>query len=251
MSPAAAEPAEGSLLLDDQLCFALYAASRAVTARYRPLLEELGLTYPQYLVMLVLWEQDSISVRDLGTALQLESSTLSPLLKRLEASGLLRREQPARRRTLGRHPAHRRGERMREQAAAVPLAIGDAMGLTPEQDALAKQLLRLITANVAMRLNRPPPARSRSTRRPDVAAVQLSLQVQRHLLDRVPGIRSEAISRKEMADVNGDSSRTTRSTSGPRATIDGVGTGTPTVAAHRTHRAPRAVHTRSTRPVRR
>lgn len=67
-----------SLLLDDQLCFALYAASRAVTARYRPLLDELGLTYPQYLVMLALWEQDSISVRDLGAALQLESSTLSP-----------------------------------------------------------------------------------------------------------------------------------------------------------------------------
>jgi DNA-binding MarR family transcriptional regulator len=149
MSPAAAEPAEGSLLLDDQLCFALYAASRAVTARYRPLLDELGLTYPQYLVMLVLWEQDSISVRDLGIALQLESSTLSPLLKRLEASGLLRRE---RRRDDERSVAIRltdTGERMREQAAAVPLAIGDAMGLTPAQDALAKQLLRLITANVA------------------------------------------------------------------------------------------------------
>ncbi|MFG2372087.1 MarR family winged helix-turn-helix transcriptional regulator [Streptomyces sp. NPDC048504] len=149
MSPAAAEPAEGSLLLDDQLCFALYAASRAVTARYRPLLDELGLTYPQYLVMLVLWEQDSISVRDLGAALQLESSTLSPLLKRLETNGLLRRE---RRRDDERSVAIRltdAGERMREQAAAVPLAIGDAMGLTPAQDALTKQLLRLITANVA------------------------------------------------------------------------------------------------------
>ncbi|MFJ9243713.1 MarR family winged helix-turn-helix transcriptional regulator [Streptomyces sp. NPDC101776] len=149
MSPAAAEPAEGSLLLDDQLCFALYAASRAVTARYRPLLEELGLTYPQYLVMLVLWEQDSISVRDLGIALQLESSTLSPLLKRLETNGLLRRE---RRRDDERSVAIRltdAGARMRDQAAAVPLAIGDAMGLTPDQDALAKQLLRLITANVS------------------------------------------------------------------------------------------------------
>lgn len=89
----APEPAEGSLLLDDQLCFALYAASRAVTARYRPLLDELGLTYPQYLVMLVLWERDSISVRELGASLQLESSTLSPLLKRLEANGLLHRER--------------------------------------------------------------------------------------------------------------------------------------------------------------
>ncbi|UXX96477.1 MarR family transcriptional regulator [Streptomyces sp. AD2-2] len=149
MNPAAEGPAEGSLLLDDQLCFALYAASRAVTARYRPLLDALGLTYPQYLVMLVLWEQDSISVRDLGTALQLESSTLSPLLKRLEASGLLRRE---RRRDDERSVAIRltdTGARLRERAGAVPLAIGDAMGLTPAQDALAKQLLRLITANVS------------------------------------------------------------------------------------------------------
>jgi DNA-binding MarR family transcriptional regulator len=148
MSPAEAKR-EGSLLLDDQLCFALYAASRAVTARYRPLLDELQLTYPQYLVMLVLWEQDSISVRDLGSALQLESSTLSPLLKRLESNGLLRRE---------RRPEDERsvsitltdaGARMRERAATVPLAIGDAMGLTPEQDATVKQLLRLLTANVS------------------------------------------------------------------------------------------------------
>ncbi len=85
-------------------------------ARYRPLLDALGLTYPQYLVMLVLWEQDSISVRDLGTALQLESSTLSPLLKRLEASGLLRRE---RRRDDERSVAIRltdTGARLRERA---------------------------------------------------------------------------------------------------------------------------------------
>lgn len=88
-------PAEGSLQLQDQLCFALYAASRAVTARYRPLLDELGLTYPQYLVMLVLWERADVSVRELGGALQLESSTLSPLLKRLEANGLVRRERRA------------------------------------------------------------------------------------------------------------------------------------------------------------
>ncbi|KAA0940613.1 MarR family transcriptional regulator [Streptomyces apricus] len=136
-------------MLDDQLCFALYAASRAVTARYRPLLDELGLTYPQYLVMLVLWEQDSISVRDLGAALQLESSTLSPLLKRLEAAGLLRRE----RRTDDERSVALRltdaGLRLQDRADAVPLAMGDAMGLTPEQDATAKQLLRLLTANVS------------------------------------------------------------------------------------------------------
>jgi DNA-binding MarR family transcriptional regulator len=147
-APTAEQAEEGSLLLDDQLCFALYAASRAVTARYRPLLDELGLTYPQYLVMLVLWEQDSISVRDLGQALQLESSTLSPLLKRLEASGLLRRERrPEDERSVAIRLTDA-GARLQEKARDVPLAIGDAMGLTKEQDALAKQLLRLLTANV-------------------------------------------------------------------------------------------------------
>ncbi|MCX4911378.1 MarR family winged helix-turn-helix transcriptional regulator [Streptomyces sp. NBC_00878] len=149
MSTAGAEPAqEGSLLLDDQLCFALYAASRAVTARYRPLLDELGLTYPQYLVMLVLWEQDAISVRDLGNALQLESSTLSPLLKRLEANGLLWRERRAEDERSVALRLTDAGARLRDRADTVPLAIGDAMGLTPEQDATAKQLLRLLTTNV-------------------------------------------------------------------------------------------------------
>jgi DNA-binding MarR family transcriptional regulator len=140
---------EGSLLLDDQLCFALYAASRAVTTRYRPLLDTLGLTYPQYLVMLVLWEQDSISVSDLGAALHLESSTLSPLLKRLEAGGLLRRERrPEDERSVAVRLTEA-GVQLRDKARTVPVAIGRAMGLTAEQDTAAKELLRLITANVA------------------------------------------------------------------------------------------------------
>ncbi|MFF4435160.1 MarR family winged helix-turn-helix transcriptional regulator [Streptomyces sp. NPDC001513] len=149
MAKAATVQAEGdSLRLEDQLCFALYAASRAVTASYRPLLDELGLTYPQYLVMLALWERDSLSVRDLGAALQLESSTLSPLLKRLEANGLVLRE---RRVDDERSVAVRlteAGAALQGKARTVPLAIGDAMNLTPEQDATARYLLRLITANV-------------------------------------------------------------------------------------------------------
>ncbi|MEU5518831.1 MarR family transcriptional regulator [Streptomyces griseoaurantiacus] len=141
-------PAPGSLLLDDQLCFALYAASRAVTARYRPLLEELELTYPQYLVMLVLWDRDGSTVSELGKALQLESSTLSPLLKRLEAAGLLRRERrPDDERSVALHLTEA-GTALRERAAAVPTAMGDAMGLTAEEDATAKRLLRLLTTHV-------------------------------------------------------------------------------------------------------
>jgi MarR family transcriptional regulator, organic hydroperoxide resistance regulator len=79
--------------LDDQLCFALYSASRAVTAVYRPLLDELGITYPQYLVLLVLWEERQCSVGHLGNRLHLDSGTLSPLLKRLEAAGLVVRRR--------------------------------------------------------------------------------------------------------------------------------------------------------------
>src|ERR671927_298603 len=82
-----------SVALDDQLCFALYAASRAVTARYRPMLEAIGLTYPQYLVMMLLWEQDNQTVGQLGSRLALDSGTLPPLLKRLTAAGLVTRHR--------------------------------------------------------------------------------------------------------------------------------------------------------------
>jgi DNA-binding MarR family transcriptional regulator len=82
-----------SVLLDDQLCFALYAASRALTARYRPQLDEIGLTYPQYLVMMLLWEEDNQTVGQLGARLNLDSGTLSPLLKRLTAAGLVTRHR--------------------------------------------------------------------------------------------------------------------------------------------------------------
>lgn len=82
---------EQALLLDNQLCFALYSASLAMTKLYKPLLEELGLTYPQYLVMLVLWEGDGLMVSELGQRLSLDSGTLTPLLKRLETAGLISR----------------------------------------------------------------------------------------------------------------------------------------------------------------
>ncbi|NPC58859.1 MarR family winged helix-turn-helix transcriptional regulator [Caenimonas soli] len=80
-----------ALLLDNQLCFALYSASLAMTKLYKPLLDELGLTYPQYLTLLVLWERDGLTVSELGERLSLDSGTLTPLLKRLEAAGLIAR----------------------------------------------------------------------------------------------------------------------------------------------------------------
>ena len=88
--PQKHDPAQ-ALLLDNQLCFALYSTSLAMTKLYQPLLEELGLTYPQYLAMLVLWERDGLMVSELGERLYLDSGTLTPLLKRLEGAGLVAR----------------------------------------------------------------------------------------------------------------------------------------------------------------
>ena len=85
-----AAPAQ-ALLLDNQLCFARYSASLAMTKLYKPWLDELGLTYPQYLVMLGLWEEDGLSVSELGNRLHLDSGTLTPLLKRIESAGLVSR----------------------------------------------------------------------------------------------------------------------------------------------------------------
>lgn len=140
---------EFSLLLDDQLCFALYAASRAVTHRYRPLLDDLGLTYPQYLVLLMLWEHGAVPIKDIGATLQLDYGTLTPLLKRLEAAGLVRRERrPDDERTV-RISLTGQGRDLRERARTVPGAMGAAMKLTPSQFDEARRLLRLLTANVS------------------------------------------------------------------------------------------------------
>lgn len=108
------------LKLDHQLCFALYSASLAMTKLYKPLLAPLNLTYPQYLAMLVLWERDAIAVSDLGQRLQLDSGTLTPLLKRLEANGLVLRQRDTadeRRVMLTLTPA---GRGLKSRAAKVP-----------------------------------------------------------------------------------------------------------------------------------
>ena len=134
----------GSLLLDDQLCFALYAAQRAVTAAYRPLLDELGLTYPQYLVMLVLWETDGLTVSELGQRLSLDSGTLTPLLKRLEAAGLvnrLRAVQDERRVHIHLTAA---GRKLKARAARVPGCVLAASQCSlPELMQLTTQLRKL------------------------------------------------------------------------------------------------------------
>jgi DNA-binding MarR family transcriptional regulator len=132
------------LELDNQVCFALYAASRAVTQLYRPVLDALGLTYPQYLVMLVLWERGPITVKDLGAALELDSGTLSPLLKRLESAGLVRRERSAAdERSVQVHLTDA-GAALRKRASNVPRKIAGATGLElAELGRLRRQLTEL------------------------------------------------------------------------------------------------------------
>jgi MarR family transcriptional regulator, organic hydroperoxide resistance regulator len=140
--------ARGSLRLDDQLCFALYAASRAVTQRYRPLLDELGLTYPQYLVMLVLWEQGPTTVKGLAEALQLDYGTLSPLLKRLAATGLVERQRRSEDERSVQISLTAAGEEMKARASQVPQLVVDAYNLDAQDFAALRSSLRELTESV-------------------------------------------------------------------------------------------------------
>ena len=111
------------LRLDSQICFAIYSAAHAFNRVYKPLLDRLGLTYPQYLAMLVLWENDGVSVKEIGERLFLDSGTLTPLLKRLEVAGLIRR---TRSRKDERHvliALTPRGQALKDRARTVPLSI--------------------------------------------------------------------------------------------------------------------------------
>lgn len=147
------------LALDQQVCFTLYALNRAVTARYRPLLEALGLTYPQYLVMLVLWEvdvhlqqsgcqdqqNDWIRVSDLGQRLRLDSGTLTPLLKRLEERGLVSRRRSPDDERVVRIGLTALGRSLREQAQEVPQRLLCELGVSAaDAGAFRKQLWELL-----------------------------------------------------------------------------------------------------------
>ncbi|MET8081026.1 MarR family transcriptional regulator [Streptomyces sp. NPDC005303] len=145
----------GSLLLDDQLCFALYAAQRAVTAAYRPLLDELGLTYPQYLVLLVLWERGETTVKELATALRLDYGTVSPLLKRLEAAGLVRRERAAADERSVLVACTGRAEELRERAACLPGALLAATALDGTEAARLREDLRRLAQRADAAAERP------------------------------------------------------------------------------------------------
>ncbi|MES2645162.1 MAG: MarR family transcriptional regulator [Myxococcota bacterium] len=156
MSSTEADPGPWALSaprLDDQLCFALYAASRLVVRAYGPVLDALGLTYPQYLAMLVLWEADdtgaSLTVRDIGARLHLDSATLTPLLKRLEAAGFTTRTRDRADQRAVRVGLTEAGRALATRAAGVPEALLCRSGEEPERLVALRDTLAALTGRLA------------------------------------------------------------------------------------------------------
>ena len=145
-APEAASDVE--FTLDQRLCLALYTASRAMTARYRVALGQLGLTYPQYLVMVLLWEEGTCSVGGIGHRLSLDSSTLSPLLKRLQAMDLVTRTRATNDERLMLVGLTERGAQLHEDAAQVTVDICEATGITVAQQLELVATLRELTVQL-------------------------------------------------------------------------------------------------------
>jgi len=142
------KPTEDPLALERQVCFALVVAARSVLSIYRPLLEPMGLTHPQYLVMLALWADAPLSVGEIGTMLQLDSPTLSPLLKRLESAGFIirRRSDVDERQVIVELTPQ--GRDLREQALRIPPAVVARLGMSiPDLEALRESLTQVIAAS--------------------------------------------------------------------------------------------------------
>ncbi len=138
---------DDGLTLDQMFCFAVYSAGHAMNRVYKPLLDELGLTYPQYLVMLVLWEQDDLTVGQVGEKLFLDSSTLTPLLKRLECTGVLKRERDSADERQVRVRLTETGRDLRQRALGLPGCIVKATGQSlPELRRLQDDIQRLRSA---------------------------------------------------------------------------------------------------------
>ena len=138
------------LNLSNQMCFAVYSTAHALNRVYKPLLDPLGLTYPQYLVMLVLWEADGLTVKQIGERLRLDSGTLTPLLKRLQAAGHVRRDRDTSDERQVRISLTEQGQALRERAEAVPLRMIEATGFTGEE----VQVLRSVFVRLRDRLDK-------------------------------------------------------------------------------------------------
>jgi DNA-binding MarR family transcriptional regulator len=160
-------PSDDLLALEQQVCFALSVAARNVVSVYRPVLEPLGLTHPQYLVMLALWQHGTLSVKRLSGLLQLDPGTLSPLLKRLEAADLLRRERdPKDQRNLALALTDR-GRALRVQAVTIPAGIVERLGMPIEELVSMREALTNVIAAAQRALAAPEAAGDRA---PDAVA---------------------------------------------------------------------------------
>ena len=137
-----------ALRLDNQLCFPLYACARAVTRRYKPHLDRIGLTYTQYITMLVLWEQRQATSKLLGERLYLDSGTLTPVLKKLEEKGLVRRARDAHDERNLMVTLTQRGEALRDAAAEIPGRMADCLPLAPVEAAALYGLLRKMLGSI-------------------------------------------------------------------------------------------------------
>ena len=135
--------------LVDQLCFDLYAASRAVTSAYRPVLRELGLTYPQYLVLLVLWEHEQCTVRDLADSLQLDHGTLTPLLRRMEQARLVARRRDHSDERFVLVSLTEKGSALRSHANRIHCGMKDALALDEQEFTALQRTLRELTSRVS------------------------------------------------------------------------------------------------------
>jgi DNA-binding MarR family transcriptional regulator len=139
--PNKTDTVDAMLQLDNQLCFALYSTSLAMTKLYKPMLEDMGLTYPQYLAMLVLWEQDGLTVSELGERLYLDSGTLTPLLKRMETAGLLSRIRAVQDERRVHITLTAAGRALKAKAAKIPGCIMSATQCSiPELVSLTQQV---------------------------------------------------------------------------------------------------------------
>ncbi|POX44315.1 MarR family transcriptional regulator [Streptomyces sp. Ru71] len=156
-TPPAAE--EDWLRLDRQICFSLHAASRAFNGVYRVILKDLGLTYPQYLAMLVLWERGELPVKKLGEHLRLDSGTLSPLLKRLEAAGYVRRERSAEDERSVRVRLTEEGTALRARALQVPRRIVASTGFELDEIRELRERLDRLTTALDEAAREPEPGR--------------------------------------------------------------------------------------------
>jgi DNA-binding MarR family transcriptional regulator len=136
------------LKLSDQLCFSVYAVSRLITSQYQPILASLDLTYPQYLVMLLLWEHQTLSVKELGQQLLLDSGTLTPLLKRLEAKHLIRRQRSKEDERIVNIVLTTAGQQLQQQAADVPEQIACSMGFSEKEYKTLKPMMDRIIERV-------------------------------------------------------------------------------------------------------